>query len=111
MPSPHGACPPTDVAIHVCRSWLPPVLPTHHTRIFHPYVRPQVDQPITVEPFSECAQLGRFTLRDEGKTIGAHNPQCRPLVTAALLYLSMRIFTGIGKIMALHSSKNSDDAA
>jgi len=47
----------------------------------------EVDQPITIETFSECSQLGRFTLRDEGKTIG------------------------IGKIMALHSIKDNDDAA
>jgi len=70
----------------------------------------EVDQPITVEPFSECAQLGRFTLRDEGRTIGASTQQCCNLVTAAL-YLSIRIFTGIGKIMALHSIKDGDDAA
>ena len=31
--------------------------------------RIQVSQPICVELFKEFPQLGRFTLRDEGKTI------------------------------------------
>jgi len=30
----------------------------------------ETEQPICCEPFDLCAQLGRFTLRDEGKTIG-----------------------------------------
>lgn len=30
----------------------------------------EVEQQICVETFDACAQLGRFTLRDEGKTIG-----------------------------------------
>jgi peptide chain release factor subunit 3 len=30
----------------------------------------ECEQPICIEPFEQCAQLGRFTLRDEGKTIG-----------------------------------------
>mmetsp|Transcript_2128 Transcript_2128/g.5453 ORF Transcript_2128/g.5453 Transcript_2128/m.5453 type:complete len:417 (+) Transcript_2128:635-1885(+) len=30
----------------------------------------EVEQMICVEAFDQCAQLGRFTLRDEGKTIG-----------------------------------------
>lgn len=30
----------------------------------------EVEQNICIEPFDQCAQLGRFTLRDEGKTIG-----------------------------------------
>jgi peptide chain release factor subunit 3 len=32
--------------------------------------RIQVEMPIAVEPFKDVQQLGRFTLRDEGKTIG-----------------------------------------
>jgi peptide chain release factor subunit 3 len=30
----------------------------------------EVEQIICVETFESCQQLGRFTLRDEGKTIG-----------------------------------------
>ena len=30
----------------------------------------ETEQVVTVEPFDLCPQLGRFTLRDEGKTIG-----------------------------------------
>jgi len=30
----------------------------------------EAEQNVCVEPFETCAQLGRFTLRDEGKTIG-----------------------------------------
>eukprot|EP00897_Mesotaenium_endlicherianum_P002530 jgi/Mesen1/2304/ME000155S01401 len=33
------------------------------------HVRLQVNEPICVEKFSDIAQLGRFTLRDEGKTV------------------------------------------
>lgn len=33
-------------------------------------VRMEVDFPICIEEFSDFAQLGRFMLRDEGKTIG-----------------------------------------
>ena len=30
----------------------------------------EVEQPVCIETFDKCPQLGRFTLRDEGKTIG-----------------------------------------
>jgi len=30
----------------------------------------EVEQPVCIETFESCPQLGRFTLRDEGKTIG-----------------------------------------
>ena len=30
----------------------------------------EMEQPVCVETFESCPQLGRFTLRDEGKTIG-----------------------------------------
>ena len=30
----------------------------------------ETEQVVCVEPFDVCPQLGRFTLRDEGKTIG-----------------------------------------
>ena len=32
-------------------------------------VRIDVEKPICIEPFDRVPQLGRFTLRDEGKTI------------------------------------------
>ena len=30
----------------------------------------ETEQNVCLEPFDQCPQLGRFTLRDEGKTIG-----------------------------------------
>jgi len=30
----------------------------------------EVEQPVCIETFDSCPQLGRFTLRDEGRTIG-----------------------------------------
>ena len=30
----------------------------------------EVEQPVCIEPFDTSPQLGRFTLRDEGRTIG-----------------------------------------
>lgn len=30
----------------------------------------EVEQSVCIETFEQCPQLGRFTLRDEGKTIG-----------------------------------------
>eukprot|EP01116_Phalansterium_solitarium_P012642 TRINITY_DN2911_c0_g1_i1.p1 TRINITY_DN2911_c0_g1~~TRINITY_DN2911_c0_g1_i1.p1 ORF type:complete len:612 (+),score=232.06 TRINITY_DN2911_c0_g1_i1:159-1994(+) len=43
-------------------------------------------QPVAVELFADCAQLGRFTLRDEGKTIA------------------------VGKVMTLQSKKSKEAA-
>ena len=30
----------------------------------------EIEQAVCIEPFEQCAQMGRFTLRDEGTTIG-----------------------------------------
>jgi len=43
----------------------PPFLRSHDRAI----VKIKLDQKCALEPFSECAALGRFTLRDQGKTV------------------------------------------